>query len=34
MIWDNNVDIRVEHCDESRRDIQRVLDVCREERRP
>lgn len=34
MIWDNNDDIRVEHCDESRRDIQRVLDVCREERRP
>ena len=27
-------DIRVEHCDDSRRDIQRVLDACREERRP
>jgi nucleotide-binding universal stress UspA family protein len=27
-------DIRVEYCDESRRDIQRVLDACREERRP
>ena len=27
-------DIRVEHCDGTRRDIQRVLDACREERRP
>lgn len=27
-------DIRVEHCDGSRRDVQRVLDACREERRP
>lgn len=27
-------DIRVEHCDDTRRNIQRVLDVCREERRP
>ena len=27
-------DIRVEHCDGTRRDIQRVLDDCREERRP
>ena len=27
-------DIRVEYCDDSRRDIQRVLDACREERRP
>ena len=34
MIWDNNEDIRVEHCDGSRRGIQKVLDACREERRP
>lgn len=27
-------DIRVEHCDGTRRDIQQVLDACREERRP
>ena len=27
-------DIRVEYCDDCRRDIQRVLDACREERRP
>ena len=27
-------DIRVEYCDDTRRDIQRVLDDCREERRP
>ena len=27
-------DIRVEHCDGTRREIQRVLDACREERRP
>ena len=27
-------DIRVEHCDNSRRGVQRVLDACREERRP
>ena len=27
-------DIRVEYCDSTRRDIQRVLDACREERRP
>ena len=27
-------DIRVEHCDGTRRSVQRVLDVCREERRP
>ena len=27
-------DIRVEYCDNNRRDIQRVLDECREERRP
>lgn len=27
-------DIRVEHCDGTRRDVQRVLDACREERRP
>lgn len=36
MIFDflNTDDIRMEYCDESRRDIQRVLDSCREERRP
>ncbi len=34
MIWENNDDIRVEHCDGSRRGVQRVLDACREERRP
>ena len=34
MIWDNNEDIRVEHCDGSRRGIQQILDACREERRP
>ena len=34
MIWNNNEDIRVEHCDGSRRGIQQVLDACREERRP
>ena len=27
-------DFRIEHCESSRRDIQRVLDTCREERRP
>ena len=27
-------DIRIEYCDDTRRDIQRVLDACREERRP
>ena len=27
-------DIRVEHCDGSRRSVQQVLDACREERRP
>ena len=27
-------DIRVEHCDGTRRGVQRVLDACREERRP
>ena len=27
-------DIRVEHCDGTRRSVQRVLDLCREERRP
>ncbi len=30
----NTEDIRVEYCDGSRRGIQRVLDACREERRP
>ena len=34
MIWENNDDIRVEYCDENRRDIQRALDACRDERRP
>ena len=34
MIWENNDDIRLEHCDNSRREIQHVLDTCREERRP
>ena len=34
MIWDNNEEIRVEHCDGSRRGIQQVLDPCREDRRP
>lgn len=34
MIWDNNDDIRVERCDGTRRHIQSVLDLCREERRP
>ncbi len=34
MIWENNDDIRLEHCADSRREIQRVLDDCREERRP
>ena len=30
----NTEDIRVEHCDGSRRGVQQVLDACREERRP
>ena len=30
----NTADIRIEHCDGTRRSIQRVLDACREERRP
>ena len=34
MIWENNDDIRVEHCDGTRRGVQHVLDACREERRP
>jgi nucleotide-binding universal stress UspA family protein len=34
MIWDNNEDIRIDYCDATRRDIQRTLDACREERRP
>lgn len=29
-----NEDIRIEHCEGSRRSIQQVLDACREERRP
>jgi len=32
--WLNTDDIRVEHCDASRRGVQQVLDACREERRP
>ena len=34
--WDlfHTDDIRVEHCDGSRRGVQQVLDACREERRP
>ena len=34
MIWDNNEDIRLEYCGTSKRAIQRVLDTCRQERRP
>lgn len=34
MIWENNDDIRLEYCDNSRRKVQHVLDTCREERRP
>jgi hypothetical protein len=34
MIWDNNEDIRLEYCDGSRREVQRLLDACRDERRP
>ncbi len=34
MIWDNNDDIRVEHCTNASRPIQQVLNACREERRP
>ena len=33
-IFENNEDIRVEHCSASRREIQDILDDCREERRP
>ena len=34
MIWENNQDIRLEHCASSRHHIQQTLDLCREERRP
>lgn len=34
MIWDDNEDIRLEHCANNRRAVQRTLDACREERRP
>lgn len=34
MIWDNNDDIRLVCCDNSRRAVQHGLDDCREERRP
>ena len=30
----NTDDIRLEHCDGTRRSVQHVLDICREERRP
>ena len=33
MIFSSD-DIRVEHCDGTRRGVQQVLDACREERRP
>lgn len=34
MIWDNNEDIRVVECANKTRDIQLLLNDCREERRP
>lgn len=34
MIWNDNPDIRLIHCTHSRREIQRQLNDCREERRP
>lgn len=34
MIWDNNEDIRVVECANKTRDIQLLLNECREERRP
>lgn len=34
MIWENNEDIREEYCQSKRSNIQKVLDLCREERRP
>ena len=34
MIWDNNEDIRLIQCENSRRAIQKQLNECREERRP
>lgn len=34
MIWDNNEDIRVIRCANSRREVQQYLNDCREERRP
>lgn len=34
MIWDNNEDIRLIQCENSRRTIQKQLNECREERRP
>jgi nucleotide-binding universal stress UspA family protein len=34
LIWENNEDIRLISCANNRREIQRALDDCREERRP
>lgn len=34
MIWDDNEDIRLVHCENLSRDIQDSLNECREERRP
>ncbi len=34
LIWENNEDIRLISCANNRREIQRHLDECREERRP
>lgn len=34
MIWDNNEDIRLIQCENSRHAIQKQLNECREERRP
>lgn len=34
MIWNDNPDIRLIHCSNSRHDVQHYLNDCREERRP
>ena len=34
LIWENNEDIRLIACTNNRREIQKALDDCREERRP
>lgn len=34
LIWENNEDIRLISCANNRREIQKALDDCREERRP